>query len=184
MKIIFLVIFALFFVVTPVYGQALSDATGLVNRLEIETSGHNFEVETVANFDISTFEFDKDEKRLTLHIVSGLENNLGEIIIPKNLLGGNLTLYLNEQEYLPKIKSNDKISFISLNFSGSGENKLDIVGTTYLLGLTEKSEKALPPPDLSPSSDEDYGLIYLIILVIILIIAGVIALLIKRQRKL
>ncbi len=168
---------------TPVYGQALSDATGLVNRLDIETSGHSFEVETVANFDISTFEFDKDEKRLTLHIISGLENNLGEIIIPQNLLGGNLTVYLNDQEFLPKIKSNEKISFISLNFTGSGDNKLDIFGTTYLLGLTEKTEKILSPPDLSASDVPDNGLLYLIIIVIILIVVGLAIYFIKKQRK-
>jgi len=106
LKIFIIVSIALFFILTPVYGQALSDATGLVNRLDVQTGGHSFEVQTVSNFDISDFEFDKDEKRLTLHIVSGLENNLGEVIIPQNLLGGNLTFYLNEQEYLPKINSN------------------------------------------------------------------------------
>jgi len=127
----------LLLVVTPVFG-ALSDATGLVNNLDVEASGHTFEVKTVTNFAISDFDFDKDKKRLTLYIDSGLENNLGEIIIPKNLLGGNFTFYLNEQEYLPKIKSNEKISFVTLNFTGSGANTLEIFGTTYLDGLTEK----------------------------------------------
>ena len=47
---------------TPVYGQALSDATGLVNRLDVQTGGHVFEVQTTSNFEIPNYEFDKDEK--------------------------------------------------------------------------------------------------------------------------
>ena len=168
---------------TPVHG-ALSDATGLVNRLDIQTGGHSFEVETVSNFEISNFEFDKDEKRLTLHIVSGLENNLGEVIIPQNLLGGNMTFYLNEQEYLPQINSNEKISFITLNFTGSGDNKLDIIATTYLAGLTEKIEKPLLPSDPAPSDNDD-GLTYTVIMILLIIggIVGIVIFTIKRKGK-
>jgi len=168
---------------TPVYG-ALSDATGLVDRLDIQTGGHSFEVETVSNFEISNFEFDKDEKRLTLHIVSGLENNLGEVIIPQNLLGGNMTFYLNEQEYLPQINSNEKISFITLNFTGSGDNKLDIIATTYLAGLTEKVEKPIPPSTTIPPSEQDDGLIYTIIMILLIIggIVGIVIFTIKRKK--
>ena len=137
MKISLFISILLLLIVTPAFG-ALSDATGLVNRLDIETSGHTFEIETVANFDVQDFDFDKDEKRLTLYIDSGLENNLGEIIIPQNLLGGNFTFYLNDQEFFPNIKSNDKISFVTLNFTGSGNNKIEIFGTIYLNGLTER----------------------------------------------
>jgi len=123
----------LFLIVTPAFGQM-----GLLNRFDVETSGYTFEVETVANFDVTNIEFDKDEKRLTIFINSSLENNLGEIIIPQNLLGGNFTFYLNDQEFFPKIKSNDRISFVTLNFTGSGNNKLEIFGTTYLNSLTER----------------------------------------------
>ena len=138
MKIIFLVCIALFFLISPVYGQALSDAVGLVNRLDVEAGGHTFEIETVSNFDISDFEFDNDRKKLTLHIISGLENNLGELLIPQDLLGGNLTFYLNDQEYLPLIINNKKISFVTLNFTGSGDNTLEIYETTYLSGLVDR----------------------------------------------
>ena len=189
MKIFLIVSIALFFVITPVFG-ALSDSTGLVNRLDIQTGGHSFEVETVSNFEISNFEFDKDEKRLTLHIVSGLENNLGEVIIPQNLLGGNMTFYLNEQEYLPQINSNEKISFITLNFTGSGDNKLDIFATTYLAGLTEIysdiPDSDIPEPDISPIRDYDYEMIYVLVIIIVLIIGGIVGIIVftlKRKRK-
>jgi len=174
------VVVALFFVLTPAYG-ALSDATGLVNRLDVQTGGYSFEVESVSNFDISNFEFDEDEKKLTLYIKSGLENNLGELLIPRNLLGGNFTFYLNAQEYFPQIKTNDKISFITLNFTGSGDNTLDIFGTTYFSGLTEITLKDAPSPNLT--SPVDYGSLYLIIL--LLLVGGftcVIIFIIKKRK--
>ena len=140
MKLFLSIPLILLLTTTPAFGQSFSDATGLLNRFDVETSGHTFEVESVANFDIQDFDFDKDKKKLTFYIVSGLENNLGEIIIPQNLLGGNFTFYLNDQEFFPKISSNEKISFVTLNFTGSGNNTLEISGTTYLNGLTEIDE--------------------------------------------
>ncbi len=183
MKIISLVSIALLFVVIPVYGQLLSDATGLVNRLDIQTGVYSFEVKTVSNFDISDFEFDKNEKKLTLYITSGLENNLGEIIIPQNLLGGNLTFYLNDEEYFPQINSNEKISFITLNFTGYGDNKLDIFGTTYLSGLTEMKETDMPSPNMTPSVLYDVGLIYAVLILILLIVGGIIGVVIFKIRR-
>jgi len=184
LKILLALSIALFFVITPVYGQALSDATGLINRLDIQTGGHTFEVQTTSNFQILDFQFDKDEKKLTLYISSGLENNLGEIILPQNLLGGNLTFYLNGQEYVPQIKTNDKISFVTLNFTGIGDNTLDIVGTEYLYGLTEIITD-IPPPDLMPLEDYDEGLIYITIIVTLLIIGGIVGIIvfIVKRRK-
>ena len=129
----------MFLIVTPAFGQLLSDATGLIKRLDVETDGYTFEVETVSNFDVLEHEFDRDEKRLTIFINSGLENNLGEIIIPQMLLSGNFTFYLNDVEFNPKIKSNDKISFITLNFTGMGNHKIDIIATNTVIGVEEET---------------------------------------------
>jgi len=157
LKILFSILLVLLFVISPIYGQLLSDATGLVNRLDVKTGGYTFEIETVSNFNIHDYDFDKDEKKLSLFINSGLEKNLGEILIPQIFLGGNFTFYLNEQQYFPKVNSNEKISFITLNFTGSGENKLEIIGTTYLNDLTDKDEIILKesstPPKEEMSSD-------------------------------
>ena len=137
--------FLLLLVVTPAFGQLLSDKAGLVNRLDVETGGYAFEVETVANFDIQDFEFDEEQKRLTLYVSSSLENNLGEVYLPQTLLSGNFTFYINGQEYFSTIKLNDDISFITLNFTGSGNNKIEIIGTDYLQGLNQTSiENQLP----------------------------------------
>ena len=159
MKILLSIILVLFFVVTPVYGQLLSDATGLVNRIDVQAGGHTFEVETVSNYSIKDFNFDEDQKRLTLYISSGLENNLGEVIIPQNLLGGNFTFYLNDQEFFPILNSNEKISFITLNFTGSGDNKLDIFGTSSLsdISVDKNNSNETSSVTESKSPEEEVG---------------------------
>ena len=124
---------------TPAFAVPLSDKTGLVNRLDVKAGGQEFEVQTVTNFDIKDFKFDEKQKQLTLYIVSSLEDNLGEVIIPLEFLSGNFTFYLNDQQYSPNVRFNDRISFITLNFTGSGDNKLDIIGTDYLKKLNETS---------------------------------------------
>ena len=121
---------------TPAFG-AISDATGLVNRFDIETGGHSFEISITSNFDVKEVEFDKNKKQLTFHIVSSLENNLGEIIIPQSLLSGNFSFYLNDQEHYPEFKTNKKITFVTLNFTGSGDNKVDVIATNYLEDMGE-----------------------------------------------
>lgn len=143
--------FLLLLVVTPAFGQLLSDATGLVNRLDVKTGGYSFEVETVANFDIQDFEFDEEQKRLTLYASSSLENNLGEVYLPQTLLSGNFTFFINGQEYFPTVKLNDDISFITLNFTGSGDNKIEIIGTEYLHMVNQTS---IPIKDESPTENK------------------------------
>ena len=138
MKSVILLLLVLCFVFSPVYGQVpLSDATGLINRLDIQTSGHVFEIKLVSNFDLTDYIFEKYDKQLTLYFESGLENNLAEIIIPSNLLSGNFTFTLNDQKFSPKIQSNEKIHFITMNFTGSGSNVISITGSEYLIGLSE-----------------------------------------------
>ena len=72
-------------------------------------------------------------------------------------MSGNFTFYLNGEEYFPKVKSNDRISFVSLNFTGSGENKLEIFGTTYLSGLEVIEVQEIPTTPISDSNDEGGG---------------------------
>ena len=134
-----LVIFSviLIFTITPAYGQLLSDATGLINRMDIQTSGYDFEVVLTANFDLLDYKFDKNSKQITLYLDSGLENNLGELVIPSTLLNGDLIFVLNDQEIFPKIQSSERVHFITFEFAGSGSNIISITGTEYLVGLDE-----------------------------------------------
>jgi hypothetical protein len=94
-----------------------------------------FEIKLTSNFDLTGYEFDKDEKEITLYFDSALENNLAELIVPKDLLSGNFIFYVNNQEFSPRVESNEKISFITLNFTGSGSNVVKIIGSEYLVGL-------------------------------------------------
>ena len=110
---------------------------GLVHRLPVETGGYNFEVESVANFDIPDYEFSSEEKRLTIFISSSVSNNIGEFQIPKNLINGNFTFYLNDEEIFPDVKTNEQISFITVEFPGTGFHQLEIIGTTYLPEFSE-----------------------------------------------
>ncbi|MDC0036183.1 hypothetical protein OAI97_01790 [Nitrosopumilus sp.] len=138
MKSILVLSIILFFLVAPAYAQLpLSDATGFINRLNVETSGHIFEIKLVSNFDLIDYTFEKDTKELILYLESGLENNLAEIMIPTNLLNGTFTFILNDQEFFPKIQSNEKIHFITMNFTGSGSNVISIISSEYLIGLSE-----------------------------------------------
>ena len=169
------------------YGQLLSDATGLINRIDIQTSGYDFEVVLTSNFDLVDYKFDKNSKQLTLYLDSGLENNLGELVIPSTLLNGDFTFYLNEQEFFPKIQSSERIHFITLEFTGSGSNVLSISGTEYLIGLDEITpnqnnssetidDDFLPPTgefDTTPSNDYLIWLMVGGIIVVIVVFVGV-----------
>ena len=177
----------LIFVINPAYGQPLSDATGLINRLDIQTSDHDFEVVLTSNFDLVDYNFDKNNKQLTLYLDSGLENNLGEIIIPSTLLNGDFTFFLNDQEFFPKIQSSERVHFITLDFAGTGSNVISISGSEYLVGLDEinpiqnnSSEKIddnfLPPVgdfDTTPSNDYLIWLMVGGIIVVIVVFVGV-----------
>ena len=177
----------LIFVINPAYGQPLSDATGLINRLDIQTSDHDFEVVLTSNFDLVDYNFDKNNKQLTLYLDSGLENNLGEIIIPSNLLNGDFTFFLNDQEFFPKILSSERVHFITLKFTGFGSHVLSITASEYLVGLDEidpiqntsleKIDDDFLPPngefDTTPSNDYLVWLILGGIVVVIVIFIGI-----------
>ena len=186
MKLLIILSLILIFTITPVYGQ-LSDATGLINRIDIQTSGHDFEVVLTANFNLVDYQFDKNSKQIILYLDSGLENNLGELVIPSSLLNGEFTFFLNEQEFFPKIQSSDRVHFITLEFTGSGSNILSISGTEYLIGLDEITSNQnnssetidddfLPPTgefDTTPSNDYLLWLIVGGIIIAIVVFVGI-----------
>ena len=185
MKLLIVFSVILIFVITPAYGQ-LSDATGLINRLDIQTSGYDFEVVLTSNFNLIDYGFDKNSKQLTLYLDSGLENNLGELVIPATLLNGDLTFYLNEQEFFPKIQSSERIHFITMEFSATGSNVISISGTEYLIGLDDvtllendssetSTDDFLPPDGKFDTTPSDDNLIWLIVGGIVVAIVVVVA---------
>ncbi len=142
MKFILFIPLLLVLIINPAFGLLSEDGTGLIKRFDVNVDGHIFEVITTSNYDIEDHEFDKDEKRLTFFIFSSLENNLGEIVLPNELLGNNLIFYVNDVESIQNVSTSEKISFITLNFTGIGDNKIDILGTEALVGVQEISEIA------------------------------------------
>ena len=125
--------------VVPCAFGLISERTGLKQDFTIETGGYAFPVDVTSNFNVENVTFSSDDKRLTFYINSGLENNLAEIQIPKNLINGNFTFMLNDQEIFPIVKTSEKISFITVEFEGAGKNKLDIIGTTHLPEFSENT---------------------------------------------
>lgn len=161
---IFFSVILLLVVIPFAYGQ-ISDRTGLKQDFTIETEGNTFQIDVTSNFNVEDVEFSSDDKRLTFFINSNLENNLGEIQIPKNLINGNFTFILNDQEIFPTVKASEKISFITVEFDGSGKNKLDIIELTFI-----------------PESSEKTPLI-LFVLVIVLIFASIAVIIFARKIK-
>ncbi|RNJ74738.1 MAG: hypothetical protein EB828_06515 [Nitrosopumilus sp. D6] len=155
----------------PASAAPLSDRTGLVNTLSIDAGGHPFEVRIVGNFDVTGHEFDGDKKRLLILVDSSLENNIGEIVLPIELLGGNLTLYLNGDILDAKVHSNDLISFLTLDFEGIGENRLEIFGSASIVSVSE-----IP-------IDNTWILGIIVVVIVIIIIVLVIVLKIWMAKK-
>ena len=133
------------------YGQ-ISDTIGLNNRLSVDAGGREFEVLATANFDVSDARFDLDERTLTLSILSNLEDNLGEITVPKTLLDGDLSLSLDGQEFSPTVRSNDRIWFIVARFNGTGMHTLGITGTESVGGPPEAAAGIIPDGDPPPAA--------------------------------
>ena len=122
--------------INPAFAQVF-DSPGISKNFNIETGGYVFELETTSIFDINDVEFSSEEKKLTLFINSSVENNIGEILIPINLINGNFTFFLNDQEFFPDVKTTERISLITAEFEGVGLHKLEIIGTTYLPEFSE-----------------------------------------------
>ena len=90
------------------------------------------------------------------------------------------------RNFFPKIQSNEKIHFITLNFTGSGTNLVTISGTEYLIGLTE----IIPDTDLELSSEitseipsDDYFVWFLVGGILITIAAVSVVLKIQKNKN-
>ncbi len=128
-----LILLLIVLVVTP-YANAvpLSDKTGLKFTLPVKTDGHSFIVEATGNLDVTNLDFDKEEKSITLFVQSSLENNSLEISFPNTLIGGDYTILLDNDEFIAEIQTGSNVTFVTMDFSGTGKHKIEIFGTTYL----------------------------------------------------
>ena len=106
---------------------------GFVNKYVISADGDNFEITFTANFLISSHAFNANTKTLQFNIETGLdEENVGEIIIPQDLIDGELAIILDGKEIPAKVNKTNKSSIVSIEFDGKGKYTLDITPTKYL----------------------------------------------------
>jgi len=110
----------------------LSDKTGLKYTFPIQTDGHSFVIEVTGNMDVTTLDFDKDTKSITLFVQSSLESNSLEISFSNDLLGGDYTILLDDTEFSSDLQKGNSATFVTLDFLGTGKHKIEIFGTTYL----------------------------------------------------
>jgi len=101
---------------------------GFVNKYMIDTNGQNFEVTFTANFEVSSHTFSTDDKMLQFNVQAIHEKeNVAEIVIPRDLFDGELTVLLNGKEIPASINKTERSSIVSVVFDGRGD---------YTIGIT------------------------------------------------
>ena len=90
---------------------------GFVNKYMISTDGLNFEITFTTNFLVSSHTFSTNDKILQFNIETGLEEeNVGEIIIPRDLIDGEFVILLDGKEFSASVHKSSKSSIVSIEF--------------------------------------------------------------------
>ena len=163
MKIVFILLLGLLIIIPSAFGVPIADKTGLKFKFPLNHGGNSFIIEGTANFDVKHIDFDKTTKELNLEIQSSLNDNLVEMIIPRNLLKGDLTFMITSvpmtmnqiaesssmiSKVSPKIIHYDNENiFITLEFTG--------VGTHYLIISESRYENVQPIDGINDKMTED-----------------------------
>lgn len=103
---------------------------------KISTDQYTFIVNTTSNFDMQNVAFNKDTKTLKFLGNSSHTENIAEIEIPSNLIGGNYTVYQNGAQISPIILKNGNLTTVILKFNDTGKTMTNVIGTTYLPEFT------------------------------------------------
>jgi hypothetical protein len=98
----------------------------------IKAKNYTFIVTTISNYDMKNVNFDNSHKELIFTGNSTHIENIAEIEIPRNLIGGNLTVIQDGKQIYPLIILGTDSSTIVLKFNQTGSITTNIVGTTYL----------------------------------------------------
>ena len=110
----------------------LSDKTGLKFTFPVKTDDYFFVVEVTGNLDVTNLDFDKEKKSIALFVLSSLENNSLEVSFPNTLIGGDYSIFVDDKKFIPKLQEGTDTTFVTMDFTGIGKHKIEIVGTTYL----------------------------------------------------
>ena len=113
-----------FLAVSPAWAQ-LSDRTGLVSRFDVEHSGRTLEVAITANFDATGARYDPASRTLQIDVSSSLEGNLGELVIPRQLLDG-VEVRVDGEPASARAESSELVWFVTVEFDGAGKHLMTV----------------------------------------------------------
>ena len=121
----------------PAFAQPVATPKGLDHPgikwdWKIKAENYTFYVVTVSNYDMKNVTFNKSNKELIFTGNSTHAGNIAEIEIPRNLIGGNLTISQDGKPISMIIIPGTDISTMVLKFNQTGLTSTSIVGTTYL----------------------------------------------------
>jgi hypothetical protein len=121
----------------PVFAQQVVapkglDYPGIKWEWKIKAENYTFDVITVSNYDMKNVTFNKINKELIFTGNSTHDRNIAEIEIPRNLIGGNLTVTQEGKPISPLIIPGSESATIMLKFNQTGIINTSVVGTTYL----------------------------------------------------
>ena len=94
MKIIFALLLVSIITIPTVSAIPIADKTGLKFSFPATVDGNYFVVEGTANFDVKHMDYDAEKREITFKIQSSLDYNLVEIIIPRNVIGGDDLIFM------------------------------------------------------------------------------------------
>ena len=98
----------------------------------INAGNYTFHVVTISNYDMKNVTFNHINKELIFTGNSTYTDNIAEIDIPSNLIGGNLTVAQNGKAISTIIIPGKDSYTIMLKFNQTGPTATTVVGTTYL----------------------------------------------------
>lgn len=105
---------------------------GIKWEWNIHAENYTFDVTTVSNYDMSNVTFNKANKELDFYGNSSYPDKIAEIEIPKNLIGGNLTVMQDGKQLPAIVVPGTDSNTIMLKFNQTGLTKTSVIGTTYL----------------------------------------------------
>ena len=105
---------------------------GIKWEWKINAANYTYIVTTVSNYDMKNVTLNSVNKELIFTGNSTHTDNISEIEIPSNLIGGSLTVTQNGKQISPIIINGTGSSTIMLKFNQTGVTTTNVLGTTYL----------------------------------------------------
>ncbi len=108
------------------------DHAGIKWDWKINAENHTYVVTTISNYDMQNVTLNADNKELIFTGNSTHTDNIAEIQIPSNLIGGSLTVTQDGKQISPIIINGTGSSTIMLKFNQTGITTTNVLGTTFL----------------------------------------------------